>query len=64
MVCDLKDSSLAALVALDNDCRSVMGDGLGPVRELEKTAKEAHVRLRGNRLVAVDTTHDIRGDSV
>ncbi|KAI8686673.1 hypothetical protein NCS56_00327800 [Fusarium sp. Ph1] len=63
MVCDLKDSSLAALVALDNDCRSVVGNGLGPVRELEKTAREVHVRLRGNRLVVVDATHHIRGGS-
>ncbi|KAI8724151.1 hypothetical protein NCS52_00272800 [Fusarium sp. LHS14.1] len=63
MVCDLKDSSLATLVALDNDCRSMMGDGLVPVKELEKAAKEVHVRLRGNKLVTVDVTHDIRGDS-
>ncbi|RSL59503.1 hypothetical protein CEP51_013914 [Fusarium floridanum] len=62
MICDLKDSSLAALVALDIESRSVMGDGLGPISGLEKTAKEVHVRLRGNRLVAVDATNEIRGD--
>ncbi|RMJ08844.1 hypothetical protein CDV36_011535 [Fusarium kuroshium] len=63
MVCDLKDSSLAALVALNNDSRGVVGDGLGPISELERTAKEVHVRLRGNRLVAVDPAHETRGDS-
>ncbi|RTE84812.1 hypothetical protein BHE90_000647 [Fusarium euwallaceae] len=63
MVCDLKDSSLAALVALNNDSRGVVGDGLGPISGLEKTAKEVHVRLRGNRLVAVDPAHETRCDS-
>ncbi|EEU38233.1 uncharacterized protein NECHADRAFT_76998 [Fusarium vanettenii 77-13-4] len=62
MVCDLKDSSLAALVALDSDCRSVMGDGLVPVKELEKTAKEVHMRLSGNKLVTVAATDDIQGN--
>lgn len=62
MVCDLKDSSLAALVALDSDCRSLMGDGLVPVKELEKTAKEVHMRLSGNKLVTVAATDDIQGN--
>ncbi|KAF4458817.1 DUF3176 domain [Fusarium albosuccineum] len=56
---DLKDSSLATLVALDNDSRMLTGNGLQSVNELKKTAKELRVRMKGNQLVPVDMAHGV-----
>ncbi|KAJ3529387.1 hypothetical protein NM208_g9785 [Fusarium decemcellulare] len=56
---DLKDSSLATLVALDNDSRMLAGNGLQSVNELKKTAKELRVRVKGNQLVPVDIAHSV-----
>jgi hypothetical protein len=51
---ELKDSSLATMVGLDSDCRSLVGDGLRPVSELEEMAKGVRARMKGNQLVPID----------
>ncbi|KAF5004200.1 hypothetical protein FDECE_9282 [Fusarium decemcellulare] len=56
---DLKDSSLATLVALDNDSHMLAGNGLQSVNELKKTAKELRVRMKGNQLVPVDMAQGV-----
>ncbi|KAF0315633.1 hypothetical protein GQ607_017120 [Colletotrichum asianum] len=49
--CDVKGSSLATLVALGEECRAAAGGGLGPVKELERTARKLAVRLEGSQIV-------------
>lgn len=48
---DVKGSSLATLVALGGECRAAAGGGLGPVKELERTARNLAVRLEGSQNV-------------
>ncbi|GAW14077.1 hypothetical protein ANO14919_034690 [Xylariales sp. No.14919] len=48
---DAKDSSLAALVALNEACRETVGGGVRPASEMKKTAKGVMVRLEGRELV-------------
>ncbi|KAF6793727.1 hypothetical protein CMUS01_16073 [Colletotrichum musicola] len=55
---DVKGSSLATLVALSADCRAAAGGGLGPVKELEKTAKTLRVRLEGGQIVLAEVVDE------
>ncbi|KXH38439.1 hypothetical protein CNYM01_03580 [Colletotrichum nymphaeae SA-01] len=48
---DVKDSALANLVVLSNDCREALSDGLQPADDLQKTSKKLQVTLRGNEIV-------------
>lgn len=48
---DIKDSSLATLVALSDECRIAAGDGLQSADELKRTARRLQVRLEGNAIV-------------
>ncbi|GKT67238.1 hypothetical protein ColTof4_13622 [Colletotrichum tofieldiae] len=50
---DVKDSSLATLVALSDDCRVAAGGGLRSAQNLVSTAKELQVRLEGDEIVRV-----------
>ncbi|KAF6825718.1 hypothetical protein CMUS01_09721 [Colletotrichum musicola] len=60
---DAKSSALATLVALGEDSRAAVGDGLVPVDRLENRAKEVRVRLEGGQLVLVgEDTKDERSD--
>ncbi|KAK1691471.1 hypothetical protein BDP55DRAFT_542332 [Colletotrichum godetiae] len=53
---DAKDSALATLVVLSNDCREALSDGLQPAGVLQKTSKMLQVTLRGNEFeLASDT---------
>ncbi|KAK1505908.1 uncharacterized protein CCOS01_16598 [Colletotrichum costaricense] len=45
---DVKDSALASLVVLSNECREALSDGLQPAAILQKTSKKLQVTLRGN----------------
>ncbi|KAK7446109.1 hypothetical protein Landi51_07607 [Colletotrichum acutatum] len=47
---DVKDSALATLVVLSNDCREALSDGLQPADILQKTSKKLQVTLRRNAL--------------
>ncbi|KAK0726256.1 hypothetical protein B0T21DRAFT_385567 [Apiosordaria backusii] len=51
MFFDYKDSAIAPLLALDQQCRSDAGGGLGPKEEMEKAAKSLRVRIDGNEVV-------------
>jgi hypothetical protein len=42
------------MVGLDSDCRSLVGDRLRPVSELEEMAKGVRARMKGNQLVPID----------
>lgn len=48
--CDVKGSSVTP-VALGEECRAAAGGGLGPVKELERTARKLAVRLEGSQIV-------------
>ncbi|KAF6795338.1 hypothetical protein CSOJ01_13495 [Colletotrichum sojae] len=51
---DVKDSSLATLVALSDGCRAAAGGGLGPADELKSASKGLKVQLKGRQIVLVD----------
>lgn len=51
---DVKDSSLATLVALGGECRTAAGGGLRPVDELKNAAKGLKVQLRGRQIVLAE----------
>ncbi|CAG9974764.1 unnamed protein product [Clonostachys byssicola] len=53
---DAKDSSLATLVALGDQCRQRMGGGLRPIEELEKAAKDLRVRLDTQEVVPAESS--------
>ncbi|CAG9940973.1 unnamed protein product [Clonostachys rosea f. rosea IK726] len=53
---DVKDSSLATLVALGGQCRQRMGGGLRPIDELEKAAKDLRVRLDTQEVVPAESS--------
>lgn len=55
---DVKSSSLATLVALNDECRAVAGQGLGSVSDLEKVAKELPVRIEGGQIVLAKDAKD------
>ncbi|KAF6802931.1 hypothetical protein CSOJ01_11256 [Colletotrichum sojae] len=60
---DAKSSALATLVALSEDSRAAVGNGLVPVDRLENRAREVRVRLDGGQLVPVgEDTKDERSD--
>ncbi|KID94384.1 hypothetical protein MAJ_09661, partial [Metarhizium majus ARSEF 297] len=61
---DIKDSSLAMLVALNKECHTAAGGGLQPMDELKKTARTLRVKLKGNQVVLQEGTADMasRGD--
>ncbi|QLI71080.1 uncharacterized protein G6M90_00g080160 [Metarhizium brunneum] len=61
---DIKDSSLAMLVALNKECHAAAGGGLQPMDELKKTARSLRVKLKGNQVVPQDGTAETqsRGD--
>ncbi|VUC28250.1 unnamed protein product [Clonostachys rosea] len=48
---DVKDSSLAYMVALGSQCCDEAGRGLRPMDELEKLAKNLKVKLQGGEIV-------------
>lgn len=48
---DVKDSALANLVVLSNDCREALSPGLQTADDLQKTSKKLQVTLRGNEIV-------------
>ncbi|KID61446.1 hypothetical protein MAN_09211, partial [Metarhizium hybridum] len=48
---DIKDSSLAMLVALNKECHAAAGGGLQPMDELKKNARSLRVKLKGNQVV-------------
>ncbi|KAF6826482.1 hypothetical protein CMUS01_09425 [Colletotrichum musicola] len=51
---DVKDSSLATLVALSEECRAAAGGRLGPVDELKSASKGLKVQLKRRQIVLVD----------
>ncbi|CAH0038263.1 unnamed protein product [Clonostachys solani] len=53
---DVKDSSLATLVALGGQCRQRMGGGLRPLNELERAAKDLRVRLDAQEVVPSESS--------
>ncbi|KID84994.1 hypothetical protein MGU_07787 [Metarhizium guizhouense ARSEF 977] len=61
---DIKDSSLAILVALNKGCHGAAGGGLQPMDELKKTARSLRVKLKGNQVVPQEGTAEMasRGD--
>lgn len=61
---DIKDSSLAVLVALNKECHGAAGGGIQPMDELKKTARSLQVKLKGNQVVPQEGTAETqsRGD--
>ncbi|KAF6824420.1 hypothetical protein CPLU01_10851 [Colletotrichum plurivorum] len=55
---DVKDSSLATLVALSEECRAAAGGRLGPVDELKSASKGLKVQLKGRQIVLAEEYAD------
>ncbi|UQC81675.1 uncharacterized protein CLUP02_07161 [Colletotrichum lupini] len=53
---EAKNSSLAMLVALDEDSRARAGGGLRPLDELQSASKALKVRFEGRQMVTADET--------
>ncbi|KAJ0299522.1 hypothetical protein COL5a_000051 [Colletotrichum fioriniae] len=53
---EAKNSSLAMLVALDEDSRARAGGGLRPLDELQSASKALKVRFEGRQMVMADET--------
>ncbi|KAK4171881.1 hypothetical protein QBC36DRAFT_304935 [Triangularia setosa] len=51
MFFDYKDSAIAPLLALGQQCRSEAGGGLGPKEEIERAARKIHVKFDGNEVI-------------
>lgn len=55
---DVKDSSLATLVALSEECRAAAGGRLGPVDELKSASKGLKVQLKGRQIILAEENAD------
>lgn len=51
---DLKDSALALVVALSDECRVAAGGGLQHMDELKRKAMQLKVRFEGNKIVPAE----------